>query len=87
MKFGSGQGQCKSDITYYGNGVIVEVEENSITMEGNNGEVLILNFLDCTLNMSTRKNYEPKVGDIICWKGFFQDRRWTIMESIVFPQL
>ena len=67
--------------------MIAEVDRNSITMKGSNGEVLTLNFLDCTLNMSTKKNYKPKIGDIICWKGFFQEKRWTIMESIVFPQL
>ena len=56
-------------------------------IKGRNGETLPLRHLDCSISMSTKRNYEPSAGDVICWKGFKHEGNWVAMESIIFPAL
>lgn len=37
--------------------------------------------------MSILQRYEPKVGDIICWKGFKKEEKWVMTENLIFPAL
>ena len=70
---------------YYGIGVIEKVDGPTITMRGNNDKTLDLKHADCSLSMSTVDRYKPKQGDAICWKGYREDGKWIVLESIIFP--
>ena len=54
-------------------------------MKGTNNQTLELKANDCSVMMVTSEGYEPKEGDVICWKGFrTEEGEWVIIEGLVF---
>ena len=71
---------------YYGVGTVESIEGGTVKMLGSNGRTLDIKHLECSMSMATSPNYQPKVGDVICWKGFQNtDGEWIAAESIFFP--
>ena len=64
------------NLSEYSEGVYVVsllFEEGIVTIKGDNNETIDLHHLNCSISMITQKGYEPKPGDVICWKGFRND--------------
>ena len=84
-ELGEGIGSCLNEVMYYGVGTIEAVEGGKISMIKASSEVFKLHHLECSVSMVTSPEYEPRRGDLICWKGFQNDDgKWVAAESVIF---
>ena len=86
IELGEGEDSCLHDVMYYGIGAVEAIEGGTVKMLGSNGQTLEIKHLECSVSMGTSPNYQPRAGDVICWKGFrTEGGEWVAAESIFFP--
>ena len=84
-ELGEGNGTCANEIMYYGVGTIKAIDREKVSLMKTNTEVFELYHLKCSVSMVTSPDYQPKQGDLICWKGFQSDfGKWIASESMIF---